>query len=96
MSWKQLHISNKLMRLWTPGMISELSSLTLELDPEETETWSPHLGTSDFIEASDLQVAFGLMTQLQSLKLVVRGDLDLFSPLVSSGCKRLVNIDQRR
>ena len=77
-------------------MISELFSLTLELDPEETETWSPHLGASDFIEASDLHVAFGLMTQLQSLKLVVRGDLDLFSPLVRSDCKRLVNTEQHR
>ena len=83
-SWKQLHTSNRLMRLWTADMVSELTSLTLELDPVDTEIWALQPGVSDMREATELQVAFGLMTQLQSLKLVVRGDLDVVSPGVSA------------
>ena len=81
-SWKQLHISNKLMRLWTADMVSELTHLTLELDP--VDTWALQPGVSDMREAAELQVACGLMTQLQSLKLVVRGDLDVVSRPVSA------------
>ena len=82
--WKQLHISNKLMRLWTAEMVSELTNLTLELGHADTEALALRPGLRDMSEATELQVAFGLMTQLQSLKLVARGNLDVVSPWVSS------------
>ena len=72
------------MRLWTAEMVSELTSLTLELGPADTEMLARQPGMRAMSEATELQVAFGLMTQLQSLKLVVRGDLDVVSDRVSA------------
>ena len=65
-------------------MVSELTSLTLELGPADTEPLALQPGLHNMSEATELQVAFGLMTQLQSLKLVVRGDLDVVNPMVST------------